>query len=207
MPAIRQRLDLTAQEFAERVRGLGLKFDRGTVSKIENGLRGVSLDEALIIAAALDVAPVHLFLPRDDNDKVGIGNIPVTAYQARRWFRGQEPLPGRDDKPFRTEVPESEWHRKTARVALAEEDEQVKYRQYRVAKEKLDIITAELARPESFNVELSFEKSRARERERERLDRRYEVALEAVAEAKVEWEDARDHWRRVKAEESRSGGE
>jgi hypothetical protein len=76
----------------------------------DSGGHGVSLDEALALAAALGIAPVHLFVPREDHAQVEI--VPclvVSALQARAWLRGQEPLPGMDEKTYRIELPDSEW--------------------------------------------------------------------------------------------------
>lgn len=211
LPAIRQRLDLTAQEFAERAKQVGLKIDRGTVSKIENGLRGVSLDEGLAIAAALDVAPVHLFLPREDGKQIAIGNIAVTAEQARAWFRGTTPLPGRDDKTFRTEVPESEWNQRNQDLAAARDTFERHRRRYLVAKEKMALLSDRLATLDEIMANettmeralrggstLAGRRNPAAE-ERDRLSNLYDAALQEVAEASVDMEDAKVRYNEIKA--------
>lgn len=118
--AIRGRQGLSAQDVAETVRRMGGTLDRAAISKIEGGRRGVSLDEALLLAAALQVAPVHLLLPREDDAPVRV--VPaasVSTAHARRWFRGIEPLPAASDRIYRTEVPDSEWQ--PARQSTPEE--------------------------------------------------------------------------------------
>lgn len=209
LPNIRQRLDLTAQAFAERAREVGLKFDRGTVSKIENRLRGVSLDEALAIAAALDVAPVYLFLPRDDRETVAIGDIAVEALRARAWLRGDQQLPGRSDKVFRTEVPESEWNRRNQDLVSVRETWERHRRRYLIAKEKMALLSDRLG---ELDTAIAKETNHARmlrqygagirnpaEEERDRLSRLYDAALQEVAEAKVDMEDAKDRYHTIKA--------
>jgi transcriptional regulator with XRE-family HTH domain len=109
LPRIRNRLELTAQQLADRIADMGGSLDRAAISKIEVGKRGVSLDEAIEIAAALGIAPIHLFLPRDDGAPVCVApDLEVPAAQARAWVRGYEPLEGMDERTYRIEVPASE---------------------------------------------------------------------------------------------------
>ena len=80
------------------------------ITKIEKGTRGVSVDEVLSFAAALDVAPVHLLVPIDDAEAVEITpGFEVPAPVARRWFRGQHPLPFQDARAYVTQVPKREF--------------------------------------------------------------------------------------------------
>src|SRR4051794_7495768 len=73
LSTVRSRVGMdSAQELADRVKALGGKLDRAAIAKIESGTRNVSLDEALLLAAALDVAPVHLFFPLNDDAEVEI---------------------------------------------------------------------------------------------------------------------------------------
>lgn len=217
LPEIRQRLGLSAQAFAERAREAGLKFDRGTVSKIENGQRGISLDEALAIAAALDVAPVHLFLPREDDAKVQVApNVTVEAEQARLWFRGGRPLPDGDDQTYRTEVPKSEWQQRSGRLNNAEEFYERCRRRFRVARERMRILGDRLgeldesiARKSSpFTAGYSFTQTLVNgdpdREERDRLTKMYDAALLEVAEAQVDLDDAKADLRQIRAEEGAS---
>jgi transcriptional regulator with XRE-family HTH domain len=152
MPAIRARLDdLSAQGLADRITSLGGKLDRAAISKIENGVRNVTLDEALMIAVALDVAPIHLFIPRDDGALVAVApNLqPVAAATAREWLRGRQQLSGLNKKTYETEVPDSEWgaaRELTHREEKARDAAETARRRLRVAKKVVDLIKEELDR-------------------------------------------------------------
>ncbi len=87
-------------------------MSRRTLSKLENGERAVTLDEAIELAAALDVAPIHLLIPPENEATVTVvpgSEIPARA--ARAWARGHRPLPfwDVDDRTYVTEVPDGEF--------------------------------------------------------------------------------------------------
>lgn len=147
---IRRDRGWTGEQLGERMEAFGLRGSRQTVSALEKGTRGVAGIEKLIgLAVALDTTPVHLMVPPDDN--VGtrpgdtpemrvrlIGDVAVTPYVARKWWRGEIPLPGQDAARFRAnarEVGSSTWPRLhgskmetleervvTVRRAISEED-------------------------------------------------------------------------------------
>lgn len=101
------------EDLSARLKGLGVGIDRATVGKIENGERKrLTLDDALGLAAALDVAPVHLIVPvkSDENVQLGDSNLVVAADPMRRWFRGDDPLPidGVDEWFYKTQVSDQE---------------------------------------------------------------------------------------------------
>lgn len=52
---VRRSRGMSAQALADAVQGLGGTLDRAAISKIEVDRRGVSLDEAVLLSAALDV--------------------------------------------------------------------------------------------------------------------------------------------------------
>jgi len=54
---------MTAQQLAERCAELGVPIHRTTITKIENGRPRFDLGELIVLAAALDVAPVALIYP------------------------------------------------------------------------------------------------------------------------------------------------
>lgn len=204
-----RREGMSAAKLADRVKELGGKLDRVAISKIENGARGVSLDEALILAAALDIAPLHLFLPLDDNANARIApEIEVSARQARRWVRGQEPLPGMDERIFRTEVPRSEWEaaqqpsaeeeRAEIRVEAATHDLRVAERMWLLVSERPPEIGAGTAL--QYGIASGSLGSLGGDLHEERLDR----ALRAVAEAQVDLEDARRALWRTRPEKGQS---
>lgn len=123
LAAIRARVGMSsAQELADKVKELGGRLDRAAISKIESKTRNVSLDEALLLAAALDVAPVHLFVALDTNVLMEIAPKvdPVPAGDAREWVRGRRPLPTTNEKTYRTAwIPEDEWEQRNARITQA----------------------------------------------------------------------------------------
>ena len=103
----------TQQELVDRLGELGEPMDRTTLAKIEKGKREVRLDELVAIAAALDVAIVHLLFPIGGDktmqpvDETGAPlrgrekrgplvalapRLTVTQVKARRWARGELPL-------------------------------------------------------------------------------------------------------------------
>lgn len=198
LPAIRARRQLSAQQLAAAVRKLGGTLDRAAISKIETGARGVSLDEAVLLAVALDVAPVHLLTPRDDDEPVSVAPaVTVAADRARRWVRGLEPLPDHDDQSYRTEVPASEWARQGERVRQAEAAVGASRRRLRVAEARLDTLSEESVRAGSSGVTLAGLG----------VDRHVDMAYERIAEARVDLDDAEAKLRRVRAEARLGDGE
>lgn len=108
LKALRQRQGFSAQDVADRVREAGGSLDRNAVSKIEGGRRGVSLDEAFVLALVLNVAPVHLFVPVTEQ-AMQVGKWTLPASRVREWVRGRYPLPSQDSRRYLTEVPDEEW--------------------------------------------------------------------------------------------------
>ncbi len=198
LPAIRARRQLSAEALAKRVKALGGGLDRAAISKIETGARGVSLDEALLLAVALDVAPLHLFVPRDDAQPVALTpSLTASAPQVRQWVRGQQPLPGRDDRAYRTEVPDSEWDHVSQRLKNAERAVTEAEQQRDVAEAYLQRVSGERARLDSpFNLAQMGGNSATVER----MDARLDVAYDRVAEAQVTLQTALAEAKRVKDE-------
>jgi transcriptional regulator with XRE-family HTH domain len=188
---VRGRRGLTADQLANRCQELGAtRIDRSVIAKIESRARNVSLDEAIALAAALDIALIHLISPMDDNQEVAVTPellVPAPAFRA--WVRGQEPLPGQEDKPFRTEVPASEWRQRSARIAAAQRGEAGARRRLRVANAKADLILEELGQLPRIAWDPA---SRVQE---QKLEARLDVAYDRIAEATVELEDAQDRLR------------
>lgn len=58
---LRNGLDISQEQFAARCQTVGLDISRGTLAKIESGVRCVSDQEALLLAQALGVAISDLF--------------------------------------------------------------------------------------------------------------------------------------------------
>jgi transcriptional regulator with XRE-family HTH domain len=89
--ARRNALKLTAQQLAERTRALGYLVTRVAISKIETNNRAGKFDvaELLVLAAALDLAPVQLIFPDLVDGPVQVlPNRTVTSANAVAWFAG-----------------------------------------------------------------------------------------------------------------------
>jgi transcriptional regulator with XRE-family HTH domain len=87
----RDRRDITAEELSARATDMGHPLSRVAITQIENGKRGISLDEALVLALALNVPPLLLLLPLDDVERVAITpKIAAHPDAVRRWLVGEE---------------------------------------------------------------------------------------------------------------------
>ncbi len=74
------------------MRQLGCNLTDTAIRKIEGGSRDVSLEEALTLAAALGVAPVHLVFPIDE-PATRLFDVPgAYRYAALQWAIGNRPL-------------------------------------------------------------------------------------------------------------------
>lgn len=103
----RQRL--TVRGFAAQLAEDGMPLDPSIISRIEQGKRGVSLDEALAFAYSLSVTPTRLFLPVGRSSPVTvIGKRSFSPRAMRSWMRGQNSLPGQDERTFRREAEDEE---------------------------------------------------------------------------------------------------
>jgi transcriptional regulator with XRE-family HTH domain len=84
------RLDhgLSQQEVSNRLVVFGFQLDRSAVAKVEKGTRGVSIDEAIGFAFALDVPLLALLFPAGDN-KVRLARRDIhSGLDARAWASG-----------------------------------------------------------------------------------------------------------------------
>ncbi|MEU7164991.1 helix-turn-helix transcriptional regulator [Streptomyces morookaense] len=124
---LRKRQGLTAKDLAERCRLIGaLGLTASVIANIESGRRDlqgrrrrqVTLEEWLILAQALHVAPIHLMVPVDDNARFELTPEPPTpphglnregAGWVREWIRGEAPLSFTNERIYRAEVPAEEW--------------------------------------------------------------------------------------------------
>jgi transcriptional regulator with XRE-family HTH domain len=107
----RVRLGLTQQALVDRLAERGLPMDRSTLVKLERGQGAPApLDKVFALAAALEVPPVHLIIPLEDEAPVAITpNTTVSARHARAWLRGSAALP--DAGVNLAEIPRSELRR------------------------------------------------------------------------------------------------
>jgi transcriptional regulator with XRE-family HTH domain len=89
----REARGLTQRELAQTVKKLGGSLNQSAITRIERGDRKVTIDEMVALAAALDVAPVHLFLPIEGDAPVQLTpKRTVDIEHARQWARGRRPL-------------------------------------------------------------------------------------------------------------------
>lgn len=83
---VRKRRGLTAEQLASRCRELGAEHvTRQFVANIESCRRGLSLDDLLVFALALDVAPVALLELREERDEVATPTTTVRVADAQQW--------------------------------------------------------------------------------------------------------------------------
>lgn len=117
----RTRHDWTRDDLAGRLAALGAPHLTASVLyDIESGRpdaagrrrREVSADEWIVLAVALDCAPVHLAIPLEDDEPCQLSPaVTEPAGLARQWFRGHHPLALTDRRMFYAYVPESELER------------------------------------------------------------------------------------------------
>jgi transcriptional regulator with XRE-family HTH domain len=88
---------MTAQALADRCTELELPMDRAVIAKLEKGIRQtITMGEILVLARALNVAPVLLIFPIGQEDEIeAVPGESVDTWAALRWFTGEaERLPG-----------------------------------------------------------------------------------------------------------------
>jgi transcriptional regulator with XRE-family HTH domain len=105
---VRRLKGWTQQDLAEALARLGLNISAFAITRIETGNRGVSLDQAIAMAAVLGVSPLHMIVPLDDDGVQLAPQLSVTTADARAWLRGQRPLKEADERIFLFQTPPSE---------------------------------------------------------------------------------------------------
>ncbi len=89
----RKRRHWTQERLAREVKDHGGALDRAAIAKIESGVRSVSIDEYLLLAAVLNVAPPLLLLPLGSENLIEItSRSRIDPHLALEWLRGDEPL-------------------------------------------------------------------------------------------------------------------
>ncbi|MEV0217228.1 helix-turn-helix transcriptional regulator [Micromonospora sp. NPDC050695] len=88
----RDQRKLSAQGLADRIRDLGGTLSRVAISKIENGDRGVGLDEWLQLAHALAVPPPLLFVDLQSGADVAVApGVVLHPWLLWEWATGEQP--------------------------------------------------------------------------------------------------------------------
>lgn len=117
----------SAAALAERCAARGHpEITRDRIATLETRrYRALTTAELMIIAVALDVSPVHLMAPLEDDQQVAVTNeITATASQLRAWIRHQEggwTPPGTDLRRFDSQVPATEYGRATDTLTVKKE--------------------------------------------------------------------------------------
>lgn len=103
---LRNRKGWNAAQLGEALAEHGVPWDRFTVRALENGKRqNVTVTEALALALVLDVAPVYLMVPLDDDVPFQVAPERLEpSGQVREWLRGHAVMPGQDARTYRSEV-------------------------------------------------------------------------------------------------------
>ena len=104
--ALRERLGLSQEKLAGRLRELGLEFTQAAVARLETGrTRNLSVQHLFALAAALDVAPVQLLAGSFTTQEVPIvGDTTLSPRHCRDWIRGRRPLPDANQNPYYEQV-------------------------------------------------------------------------------------------------------
>lgn len=113
----REAAGLRQDDLAERTAELGWPMNRVTLAKIEKGgtrADNASLVDVLVLAAALDVPPVLLFVPLGDTEEMVITPAVTThPHLVHKWMAGREPF-----TIDRYAHDLTEWHRNALPVFL-----------------------------------------------------------------------------------------
>lgn len=131
----------SAQDLAWRCYQLGMPgLDRSAIANIENGRRQrVGVDEFLVLALALGVAPVHLLVPITEEVYAIAPNRAIGTSHVRKWLRGDFQMTAAllatdpvtrfaDEETYRTQRPEDERQQPPSYQPPREEDIE-RYRQ------------------------------------------------------------------------------
>ena len=92
----RKRHNWSQERLVEEMEKLGYPLNRVSLSKLEAGktrTENVPLREILVLAAALDVPPVLLFIPLGEEEDIYLTpSIRLDNHLAFRWVTGSEPF-------------------------------------------------------------------------------------------------------------------
>jgi transcriptional regulator with XRE-family HTH domain len=107
---LRERHSWSQQDLATKLANFGMPIDRSAVARLENGKRAVSLEEAMRLAFALNVAPVHLFVDPDGDEPITpTPGAELSPEEARAWIRGDMAMPWQDRRFYFSAIPDAEF--------------------------------------------------------------------------------------------------
>ncbi|MFF9215514.1 helix-turn-helix domain-containing protein [Streptomyces viridosporus] len=103
---LREASRLTTEALAQRVSDAGQPMRSTTITKIEQAKRRVDVDDLMALAIALNVSPLALLLPVDEDDKF-VAQLTTTRDATRgdawRWGTGARALPPAPGDPVSPE--------------------------------------------------------------------------------------------------------
>lgn len=130
---IRRRRGMTVAQLAARMEELGMpglteqalyNLEAGRPDPRGRRRRAISIDETVALALALDVLLLDLLAPANDHPDLIIsttGTMTATRVEFRQWARGEQPLPGQDERLAYAELPPEEWRQALDRRRTREE--------------------------------------------------------------------------------------
>jgi len=89
---MREAKGLSQTELAQRATKQGRELDRAAVLRIENGKRGLALDEAIALAWVLQAVPAQLLTPPEGATLALTEDHGVDGEGLRNWFEFGDPL-------------------------------------------------------------------------------------------------------------------
>jgi transcriptional regulator with XRE-family HTH domain len=152
---LRKSRGLKPADLAARCKAAGAELlTENVIENIESGrrrdgerTRDITIDELLILAYALDVAPVHLMAGLNEAERLPVTpSLTVGSDKARGWIRGFRALPGTDLRQYRANVPVSEAR---ASWQVIRDDETVPERKERLIGHLVDLVNFERNRDQN----------------------------------------------------------
>jgi hypothetical protein len=106
LAAARKRSGLSAVQLSARTRELGNPIHRVAITKLESGDRDITASELVVLALALDTAPIMLLYPGPYAREVELmRGVELTEFIAAQWFSGLHdhvpPAPGANFYDYR----------------------------------------------------------------------------------------------------------
>jgi transcriptional regulator with XRE-family HTH domain len=98
----------TQQQLADALASAGAELTSFAIARLESGKRGVSLDEAVAMAAVLGPSLLHMITPLEHVRVHLAPRLAERAIDVRAWVRGQRPLRQADEQLFYFQAPPSE---------------------------------------------------------------------------------------------------
>ena len=113
----RKRAGMTQADLARACAEVGEpSYRQTTIAKIENGDRGVAVDDVFVLAHALGISPAWLVTPTEAGTGVMVATDAIyDARAVRAWLRGHGSIAELDERRLLVEMPEEEWlvHQRT----------------------------------------------------------------------------------------------